>query len=120
GRVTADEERKKSAMVGRARPLGAADYAILGLLREQPRHGYELAESFREGGALAGVCGMPLNVLYAQVHRLERFRLVAGTPEPAGGTRMRTGLRPTPAGPGAVLAWPHPPVRRGRDGRPAL
>src|SRR5262245_2081504 len=104
-------------MVGRARPLGAADYAILGLLREQPRHGYELAEFFREGGALAAVCGMPLNVLYAQVHRLERFRLLAGTPEAAGGTRLRTILHPTPAGEGVFLAWLDQPVGRMREVR---
>jgi PadR family transcriptional regulator AphA len=104
-------------MVGRARPLGAADYAILGLLREQPRHGYELAEFFREGGALASVCGMPLNVLYAQVHRLERFGLIAGTPEPAGGTRWRTVLRLSPAGEGAFLAWLDQPVDRMREVR---
>jgi DNA-binding PadR family transcriptional regulator len=104
-------------MVGRARPLGAADYAILGLLREQPRHGYELAEFFREGGALVSVCGMPLNVLYAQVHRLERFRLIAGSPEPAGGARLRRVLHPTPAGSGAFLAWLEQPVGRMREVR---
>ena len=101
-------------MVGRARPLGAADYAILGLLREQPRHGYELAEVFREGGALAAVCGMPLNVLYAQVHRLERARLIAGTAEPAG-TRFRRVLRLTPLGEAAFLSWLDQPVARMRE-----
>jgi PadR family transcriptional regulator AphA len=104
-------------MVRPVRPLGAADYAIMGLLREQPRHGYELAESFREGGDLASVCGMPNNVLYAQVHRLERFRLVAGTPEPIGRTRLRTVLRLTPAGERAFLAWLDQPVGRMREVR---
>jgi PadR family transcriptional regulator AphA len=99
------------------RPLGAADYAIMGLLREHPRHGYELAESFHEGGDLSPVCGMPNNVLYAQIHRLERFRLVAGTPEPIGTTRQRTVMRLTPNGERAFLAWLDQPVGRMREVR---
>src|SRR5262245_32546877 len=99
------------------RPLGAADYAIMGLLREEARHGYELAESFHETGDLAPVCGMPNNVLYAQIHRLERFKLVAGTPEPIGTTRMRTVLRLTPAGERAFLEWLDQPVGRMREVR---
>ncbi len=104
-------------MVRRARPLGAADYAIMGLLREQPRHGYELAEAFREGGDLAPVCGMPNNVLYAQVHRLERFGLVVGTVEAVGDTRHRTILRLTPDGEQAFQDWLGEPVARMRDVR---
>jgi PadR family transcriptional regulator AphA len=104
-------------MVRPVRPLGAADYAIKGLLREQPRHGYELAEAFHPGADLAAVCGMPNNVLYAQVHRLERFRLVAGTPEPIGRTRLRTVLRLTPAGERAFLGWLDQPVGRMREVR---
>jgi DNA-binding PadR family transcriptional regulator len=104
-------------MVRPVRPLGAADYAIMGLLREQPRHGYELAEAFREGGDLGAVCGMPNNVLYAQIHRLERFRLVAGTPEPIGRTRLRTVLRLTATGERAFLAWLDQPVGRMREVR---
>jgi DNA-binding PadR family transcriptional regulator len=104
-------------MVRPVRPLGAADYAIMGLLRERPRHGYELAEAFRPGGDLASVCGMPNNVLYAQIHRLERFRLIAGTPEPIGTTRLRTVLRLTPAGERAFLAWLDQPVGRMREVR---
>jgi DNA-binding PadR family transcriptional regulator len=101
----------------RARPLGPTDYAILGLLREQPRHGYELAEVFREGGDLGAVCGMPLNVLYAQVHRLERFGLIAGTTEPVGANRLRTILHLTEPGRAAFLAWLDQPVARMREVR---
>jgi DNA-binding PadR family transcriptional regulator len=104
-------------MVRPVRPLGATDYAIMGLLREHPRHGYELADSFHAGGDLAAVCGMPNNVLYAQIHRLERFRLVAGTPEPIGQTRLRTVLRLTSAGDRAFLAWLDQPVGRMREVR---
>jgi DNA-binding PadR family transcriptional regulator len=104
-------------MARRARPLGAADYAILGLLGEQPRHGYELAEAFRAGGDLASVCGMPLNVLYAQVHRLEGFELIAGTPEPVGPNRERTVLHLTEAGRAAFRAWLDRPVERMREVR---
>jgi DNA-binding PadR family transcriptional regulator len=104
-------------MARRARPLGAADYAILGLLGEQPRHGYELAEAFRPGGDLAAVCGMPLNVLYAQVHRLEGFELIAGTPEPVGPNRERTVLHWTEAGRAAFDEWLDRPVERMREVR---
>jgi len=104
-------------MVRPVRPLGVADYAIMGLLREQPRHGYELADAFHQGADLAAVCGMPNNVLYAQIHRLERFRLIAGTPEVIGTTRMRTVLRITPTGERAFLAWLDQPVARMREVR---
>ncbi|HEY3111805.1 MAG TPA: PadR family transcriptional regulator [Chloroflexota bacterium] len=102
-------------MARRARPLGAADYAILGLLGEHPRHGYELAEAFRPSGDLAAVCGMPLNVLYAQVHRLEGFELIAGTAEPVGPNRERTVLHLTEAGRGAFREWLDRPVERMRE-----
>lgn len=104
-------------MVRHARPLGAADYAIMGLLRERPRHGYDLAESFREGGDLVSVCGMPLNILYAQVHRLERFKLVAGTREQVGDVRQRTVLALTPAGERAFVDWLERTVDRMREVR---
>jgi PadR family transcriptional regulator AphA len=89
----------------------------MGLLRERPRHGYELAEAFHPGADLAPVCGMANNVLYAQIHRLERFRLIAGTPQPIGSTRLRTVLRLTPAGDRAFLAWLDQSVNRMRDVR---
>jgi DNA-binding PadR family transcriptional regulator len=104
-------------MARRARPLGAADYAILGLLGEQPRHGYELAEAFRPDGDLAAVCGMPLNVLYAQVHRLEGLGLVAGTVESLGPNRERTVLHLTDAGRASFCAWLDLPVERMREVR---
>ena len=104
-------------MVRRVSPLGPADYAIMGLLRERARHGYELAEAFHLGGDLAVVCGMPRNVLYAQVHRLERFQFVSGTLEQVGEIRQRMILRLTPAGETGFLEWLDQPVDRMREVR---
>ena len=104
-------------MARRARPLGATDYAILGMLGEQPRHGYELAEAFRADGDLAAVCGMPLNVLYAQIHRLEGLELIVGTVESVGPNRERVVLHLTEAGRAAFREWLDRPVERMREVR---
>jgi PadR family transcriptional regulator AphA len=99
------------------RPLSAADYAILGLLREPPRHDYELAEVFRPGGDLASICGMPMNLLYAQVHRLERLSLIVGERELVGDVRSRTILAPTAEGEESFASWLDQPVERMREVR---
>src|SRR5262249_12533618 len=65
----------------------------------------------------ASICGMPLNILYAQVHRLERFKLVAGTREQGGDVRQRTVLEPTPTGERTFVQWLDQPVDRMREVR---
>jgi len=100
-----------------ARALGSADFALLGLVAERPRHGYELAEMFGNSGELAEVVPMPRNVLYAQVHRLERLDLLASHTESVGATPPRKILRLTDEGRRAYLHWLDRPVERMRDVR---
>lgn len=104
-------------MAGRAQPLGPAEYGILGLLCERPRHGYEMADVFDPSGELGGVCGMPRNVLYGRLHRLERLRLVAGRTEQPPSAPLRRVLHLTDAGESTLREWLDLPVERIRDVR---
>jgi DNA-binding PadR family transcriptional regulator len=104
-------------MVGRAQPLGAADYAVLGLLRERPRHGYEMAEVFEADGELGPVCAMPRNVLYGRLHRLESLGLLSARTEQLAAAPPRRVLQLTDTGARALSAWLDRPVERIRDVR---
>jgi PadR family transcriptional regulator AphA len=104
-------------MPATARPLGAADFALLGLVAERPRHGYELAELFGPRGELAEVCPLPRNVLYAMIHRLERSGLVETHVEAVGATPPRRVLSLSADGDAAFRRWLDQPVERMREVR---
>ena len=72
-------------MPRRSHQLGAADYALLGLLMLGPRHGYELAPYFATDGTLGLVCTLGVSRLYALLHALEELGLVHA--EKLGGQR---------------------------------
>ena len=63
-------------MPRRSHQLGAADYALLGLLMLGPRHGYELAPYFASDGTLGLVCTLGVSRLYAILHALEELGFV--------------------------------------------
>jgi DNA-binding PadR family transcriptional regulator len=75
---------------------GSAELAILAVLAERPRHGYEIARTIEEqtGGALR----FTLASLYPVLYRLEREKLVAARWETAASGRERRCYRLTPAG----------------------
>ncbi len=63
--------------------LGAAEYALLGLLAERPAHGYELSKTFSGEGDLSSVCRLGLSQLYADLNKLESLGLVAEAADPS-------------------------------------
>lgn len=96
----------------RARPgediLGAAEYALLGLLADRPAHGYELSRAFGEDGELSTVCRLGLSQLYADLNKLEALGLVADAPD-----AIRPGKRVysvTQAGQRQLETWLAQPV----------
>jgi PadR family transcriptional regulator AphA len=113
------------------------EYAVLGLLAEQPRHGYALARQFAPGAELRQVVRLEMSQLYAILKKLELLGLITAAgasgaeadeppseaPLPAtlrygeglGERRGRRVYAPTPAGRAQVDAWLAEPVARPRD-----
>jgi DNA-binding PadR family transcriptional regulator len=114
-----------------------SEYAVLGLLAEQPRHGYALAHQFAPGAELRQVVRLEMSQLYAILKKLELLGLItaqsasgAAADEPAPDAPLPTdgeglgerpparGRRiyaPTPAGRAQLDTWLAEPVARPRD-----
>jgi transcriptional regulator len=75
---------------------GSAELLLLGVLRDGPRHGYDIARVIEErsGGAIM----FHSATLYPTLHRLERKRLITGRWVERVGQRRRRFYRITAAG----------------------
>jgi DNA-binding PadR family transcriptional regulator len=107
--------------VAAERPLNAAEWSLLGLLCEEPRHGWALAGELSPDGPLGRIWSLTRPLVYRAVELLTARGLVEVAGE-AASTRgpNRTLLRPTEAGRAALDAWLVEPVRHVRDVRPDL
>ena len=97
--------------------LSAAEYAILGLLRQAPAHGYRVAQRFAPGQDLGAVCPMDQSNVYALLHGLDEQGLIAGQRESAGQRPPRTVFHVTPTGEAVLDVWlgePAGPLHRMR------
>jgi DNA-binding PadR family transcriptional regulator len=100
------------------RPIDAARparYALLGLLLEGPRHGYDLIHSFAQGTPLGTTIHLGTSHLYALLSRLERDGLIAGEQQEQVLSPPRRVFRLTEDGRAAVERWLEEPVPRPRD-----
>ncbi len=93
-----------------------AHYALLGLVRLRPGHGYDLVRRLRESAGLSQV--VPLNppTVYQLLHDLEADGLIEGEPEPDT-YPPRTRFHVTEPGADALAHWLEAPVRRLREVR---
>jgi PadR family transcriptional regulator, regulatory protein AphA len=96
----------------RSHQLGAADYALLGLLMLGPRHGYELAPYFANDGTLGLVCTLGVSRLYALLHALEELGLVHAEGSAISGGPPRKVFSSTEAGQAAFRQWLDQPIRQ--------
>jgi PadR family transcriptional regulator AphA len=99
----------------RSHQLGAADYALLGLLMLGPRHGYELAPYFANDGTLGLVCTLGVSRLYALLHALEELGFVHAESSAISGGPPRKVFSLTEAGEEAFRQWLDQPIRRLRQ-----
>jgi DNA-binding PadR family transcriptional regulator len=76
-------------------------FGILGLLTEQPLHGYDVKVRFED--LLGGAWEVNIGQIYSTLQRLERDGLVE--PAEARGDRGKLPYRLTEAGRGALDAW---------------
>ncbi|MEX2445805.1 MAG: PadR family transcriptional regulator [Dehalococcoidia bacterium] len=91
------------------------EYAVLGLLALEPRHGYELARVLEE--ELAAVCPVEQSLLYAYLRNLERRDLVEWEEVRVGARPPRKIFGLTEDGWSVFRAWVHAPVERMREVR---
>lgn len=100
---------------GAKKPSLALEHALLGLLRRQPMHAYEMYQRLVQAEALGLVWHLKQSHLYALLARLEEEGYIAGTTEPQGTRPPKRILRLTPQGEATFEAWVTTPVAHGRD-----
>ncbi|HVC82173.1 MAG TPA: PadR family transcriptional regulator [Chloroflexota bacterium] len=94
---------------------GPARYALLGLLVEGPRHGYDLIHAFAPSTPLGSTIHLGTSHLYALLARLEKDGLIAGDSRAQDAHPPRHIFHITETGHAAVLTWLDEPVARPRD-----
>lgn len=96
------------------------EWAVLGLIAEQPTHGYAAAQALSPHGEIGQVWSLSRPLVYRALQKLRDAQLVepAGT-ESAGGPQREL-LTCTDAGRAALASWLAEPVRHLRDARTVL
>ncbi len=93
------------------------ELSLLGLLRRQPMHPYELFQQLQRKDALSFIWQVKQSHLYALLDRLEANGYLIHQLETQGSRPPRKVLSLTPAGESRFMAWVTTPVVHGRDMR---
>ena len=91
-----------------------AEYALLGLLKSRPMHGYEIFQQF-EGGTLGKIVRLEMSQMYAFLKKLERLKYIESQLEIQGARPPRKIFHLTEAGHDIFLHWLTQPVEKPRD-----
>src|SRR5437868_5731688 len=102
-------------MIRRKAGLSLAEYTLIGLLRERPMHGYELAQ--RLAGDLTLVLPLEMSAMYAVLKQLDERGYIAGQQETVGARPPRTVYAPTAEAVALFSRWLTEPVSRLRQVR---
>jgi PadR family transcriptional regulator AphA len=101
--------------------LSLTEHAVLALLVEAPRHGYELAAELRPGTELGAIWRVDRQLVYRALDRLAELGLAVAVRQEAGaGGPRRTVYGPTRRGRPLVRRWLTTPVEHIRDVRAEL
>ena len=90
-------------------------YAILGLLRERPMHGYEIARHFKLEADLGQVVPADMSTIYTFLKDLQEHGLIRGERETVGARPPRTVFSLTAEAEPLFLDWLRRPVARMRE-----
>jgi PadR family transcriptional regulator, regulatory protein AphA len=93
------------------------EHALLGFLRQQPMHAYEIHQTLMRAEALGLVWHLKQSLVYVMLERLEAKKYVTASLEPQGSRPPRKILHLTRAGQQAFERWFVTPVAHGRDFR---
>ncbi len=91
------------------------ELALLGFLRQEPRHGYAIYQALSAPAGLGQVWQIKLSQLYALLGKLEEAGYLAATIEPQDNKPPRKNYHLTDAGRTAYLTWVQNPVLHGRS-----
>ena len=95
--------------------LVTGSLALLGFVRQQPSHGYDIYRQLTQSPELRLIWRVKQSRLYALLARLEEAGLLRATTEPADGRPPREVFHLTDAGAAAFDAWLTEPVAQPRD-----
>jgi DNA-binding PadR family transcriptional regulator len=103
------------------RSMSLAEWLVLSLVCEQPRHGFAIARLVGAEGSMGRVWRVPKPVVYRALQRLEQLALVRTIEQqPSSQGPVRSLIDATPAGREAARAWVSQPVSHTRDVRSEL
>ncbi len=103
------------------RSLSLAEWLVLCLVSEQPRHGFAIARLLDAEGSMGQVWRVPKPVIYRALQRLEQLGLVrTAEQQPSSQGPVRSLIEVTRAGRKAAAAWLTRPVSHTRDVRSEL
>ncbi len=94
-----------------------AEYALLGLLWNGPRHGYELHRFFAGDQELGAICRLEQSQLYAFLKKLEHLGYLESTLEPQEGRPPRRVVGLSSKGRQVFRQWVEAPTPRPREVR---
>jgi DNA-binding PadR family transcriptional regulator len=103
------------------RSLSLAEWLVLSLVCEEPRHGFALARLLGSTGSMGQVWRVPKPVIYRALQRLEQLGLVRTAEQQASSQGpVRSLIDATPAGRDAAADWLTRPAEHTRDVRSEL
>jgi DNA-binding PadR family transcriptional regulator len=106
---------RKMSMSPRRQSPPTVEYALLGLLLQQPMHGYELHKAMEHVEGLSMVWTVKQSQLYALLDRLEADGLVQGRRVAEENRPARLEYSLTPQGRSVLNAWLAVPADHGRE-----
>lgn len=99
-------------------PLSLTEYAVLGLLAEEPRHGFAISRDLEQDSTVGRILTVRRPLVYRALDRLVGSGLAAPThTEPGDAGPQRVVLRATPNGRRRLRRWLDQPVGHIRDMR---
>jgi len=101
--------------------LSLAEWLVLCLVCEEPRHGFAIARLLDSDGCLGRIWRVPKPVVYRSVQRLEQLGLVRSAElQPSSHGPAKSPIDPTAAGRRLAAAWLDRPAGHNRDVRSEL
>ena len=101
--------------------LSLAEWIVLALVREEPRHGFAIARLLDSEGSLGRIWRVPKPVVYRALQRLEQLGLVESAElEPSAQGPARSTVSATRTGQKLAADWLGQPVVHNRDVRSEL
>ena len=101
--------------------LSLADWTVLGVVAEEPTHGWAVTRALDANGALGRVWTVPRPLVYRSLATLASRGLIEDCGEAPGARGpQRTIVRATPRGRAALRRWLERPVDHVRDVRSEL